>query len=289
MMNKYNDTIKLLSSRLDELTRFSNCSYDKLLEAERYSVTAGGKHLRGLILLETAKMGKISSEAAIDYACALEMVHTYSLIHDDLPEMDNDNMRRGLPTCHVKYGTDMALLAGDALLTKAFSVIASDTNFSDDKKIECIRILADACGEHGMLAGQTIDKLSENTQIDYERLVELHSRKTADMFCAAVKIGCVLGNIPNDIEAVLTDAMNSLGLIFQIRDDILDVISDSKVLGKPVNSDEKSGKSTFVSLLGQDKSQALLEKLMSEAKQKIALSGNSFFLDLADFFVSRTK
>ncbi len=287
-MNKYIGLTENISSRLEELTRYKSCSYETLLEAERYSVTAGGKHLRGLILIETAKLGGAKADTALDFACALEMVHTYSLIHDDLPEMDNDELRRGKPTCHVKFGADIALLAGDALLTKAFSVIASNIFFSERKKSECIRILADACGEHGMLAGQAIDKLSENKKIDFDSLCELHSKKTACMFCAAVQMGCLLGDVSAETEKELLKVMRSLGLAFQIKDDILDVTSESSVIGKPVKSDEKSLKSTFVSLLGIDKSRELLENIASDIKSNPIIVECPFFAELADFFVNRT-
>ena len=133
-MNRYRDVVDLISQRLDEMSDFVNCSYDDLLRAEKYSLTSGGKHLRGLILIQCAMLGGVSIDKVIDYACALEMVHTYSLVHDDLPEMDNDDLRRGNPTCHKVFGTDIALLAGDALLTKAFNVVAQNNDFNNDIK-----------------------------------------------------------------------------------------------------------------------------------------------------------
>ena len=286
-MNKYKPLINLIEKRLDELSVYSKSSYDVLCEAERYSLLAGGKHLRALIVLQTALLGGISPEDSIDFACAVEMVHTYSLIHDDLPEMDNDDLRRGVPTCHKKFGADIALLAGDALLTKAFNIIATNSKFTADQKIECIRILSDACGEHGMLAGQTIDKVSENVQIDYETLLQLHLRKTGDMFLASIKIGIALSSINNEIKEMLENYIKDLGLAFQIKDDILDVTSSVEVLGKPINSDSKSFKSTFVSMLGIDKSRELLEKKVADAKETASKVGNEFFVDLADFFANR--
>ncbi len=288
-MNKYAGEIKLIECRLDELTRYSSCSYEKLLEAQRYSIMAGGKHLRGLILVKTAQLGKNGAEYALDAACALEMVHTYSLIHDDLPEMDNDDMRRGKPTCHIAYGADMALLAGDALLTKAFSVIANIRGISERARLDCIEALAAACGEHGMLAGQAIDKLSENRSIDIELLRQLHSRKTADMFRAAVKMGCITGGVDDDTACKLDDVMLLLGLAFQIKDDLLDVTSDSDHLGKPVKSDLKSGKSTFVSLIGKEQSERLLREYSDRAKSISEQICAPFFTELCDYFINRTK
>ena len=286
-MNKYTENLNLIESRLKQLSEYSESSYSLLCQAQSYSLLAGGKHLRALILLETAKLGGVNPEDAVDFACALEMVHTYSLIHDDLPEMDNDDFRRGVPTCHKKFGEDIALLAGDALLTKAFSVIANNSKFSADVKIECIRILSSACGEHGMLAGQTIDKLSENTQIEYEQLLELHSRKTGDMFLAAVRIGAVLCNLDGNLLNKLDKYISFLGLAFQIKDDILDVTSTADVLGKPINSDAENSKSTFITLLGLNKANEILNDKIVKAKEIAYTLDSPFFLDLADFFANR--
>ncbi len=288
-MNRYSDLINLISNRLYQLSEYTECSYSILLEAQQYSLTAGGKHLRGLLLLQTASLGGVDVNNVLDYACALEMVHTYSLVHDDLPEMDNDDLRRGKPTCHKKYGSDIALLAGDALLTKAFNIIAKDTFFNDSIKIDCIRILSDCCGEHGMLAGQTIDKKSENKIIDLSKLEELQSRKTGDMFEAAVKIGAILGSLNKDVHNSLLEYIKNMGLAFQIKDDILDVMSTSDVLGKPVLSDNKCKKSTFVSIFGLEKSNQLLLDKIQKAKKAVEKIDNPFYNQLADYFVSREK
>ena len=145
LMNKYKFLLEKINNRLDEISSYESSSFDVLSKAQRYSLMSGGKHLRALILLQTAAVGKIDIDHALDFASAIEMVHTYSLIHDDLPEMDNDDLRRGVATCHKKFGADIALLAGDALLTKAFNIIANNSAFSSDVKIECIKILSDAC------------------------------------------------------------------------------------------------------------------------------------------------
>jgi len=288
-MNRYLDIVNLISQRLDEISDFSDCSYSDLLDAEKYSLTSGGKHLRGLILIQCAMLGGATIDCVIDYACALEMVHTYSLIHDDLPEMDNDDLRRGKPTCHKAFGADIALLAGDALLTKAFNIVAENNCFSNDVKIDVIRYLSQKSGEHGMLAGQVIDKQSENKQIDFDLLCELQSRKTGDLFACAVLIGCRLGNVNNEIQQKLLKYMQLLGLAFQIKDDILDVTSSDDVLGKPVNSDMKCSKSTFVTLFGLDESQKILDNKINEAKSFVADLNNEFFVTLADYFAKRKK
>lgn len=286
-MNKYLDIVNQIDKRLIELSDFTATSYSELLEAQKYSLTAGGKHLRGLILVKCAALGNKTADEVLDFACALEMVHTYSLIHDDLPEMDNDDLRRGKPTCHVRYGCDIALLAGDAMLTKAFNVIARDCNFSDSVKIECVRVLSDKCGEHGMLAGQTIDKQSEGKIISSELLDELHSRKTGDMFSAAVIIGCLLGNVDLDIRNKLLTYIEHLGISFQIKDDILDVVSSSDVLGKPTSSDDKSLKSTYVSVYGLEESEAILQKHTLAALDIAKDFDDQFFSDIAHYFAKR--
>ncbi len=288
-MNRYIDIINLISVRLDEISNYSDCSYNDLLSAQKYSLTAGGKHLRGLILIKCALLGGADIDSVIDYACALEMVHTYSLIHDDLPEMDNDDLRRGKPTCHKKFGVDIALLAGDALLTKAFNIIACNEKFSDDIKIEVIRFLSQKSGEHGMLAGQVIDKQSENKFIDEQLLFELQQRKTGDLFACAVLIGCKLGNVDSVTQNNLLTYINNLGLAFQIKDDILDITSSEDVLGKPINSDDKCSKSTFVTLFGLNKAKSILNDKVNVAKQSICNIEDPFFEILADYFIKREK
>ncbi len=287
-MNKYKSLIEKINNHLDKISLYDNSSFEILSKAQRYSLMSGGKHLRALILLQTASIGKINVDDILDFASAIEMVHTYSLIHDDLPEMDNDDLRRGVATCHKKFGADIALLAGDALLTKAFNVIANNSSFSSDIKLECIKILSDACGEKGMLAGQTIDKISENKKISYEQLSELHSRKTGDMFLASVKMGCVLGNVDCKTSRLLEQYMSLLGIAFQIKDDILDVTSTREQLGKPINSDIECQKSTFVSLFGLEKSKELLNEKIKQALEIAKQINNQFFVDLAIFFEQRT-
>ena len=287
-MNKYSETVQLIEKSLLSHSNFSNCNYSKLLDAERYSLTAGGKHLRGLILIETARMGNPDMLFVMELACAIEMVHTYSLIHDDLPEMDNDDLRRGKPTCHKVYGADTALLAGDGLLTKAFSVICA-TAAPAEVRVQCMDVLADACGEHGMLAGQMLDKQFEGKEVSLAKIRELHARKTGDMFVAAGKMGAAAGGLDFDTERKLVSVISRLGAAFQIKDDILDVTSDAATLGKPINSDIESHKSTYVSLLGLDGANKELNRIISSVKDDLKTMDAPFFDDLADFFLKRTK
>ena len=288
-MTNYTWITKKISERLDFLSDYSSSLYSVLGEAQKYSVTAGGKHLRGLILCKCAMLGGCDISKVIDYACALEMVHTYSLIHDDLPEMDDDDLRRGKPTCHVKFGADVALLAGDALLTKAFSIISKNKDFCDSVKIRCIEILSDCCGEHGMLAGQVIDKQFEGKSVSVDQLDQLHKRKTGDMFAASVSMGCVLGNIDEKTAMELEEYIYNLGSVFQIKDDILDVVSSSDVLGKPVESDKKMFKSTYVSILGLEKAESILNERVKDALNVARRFDDKFFCDLAIYFAKRLK
>lgn len=288
LMNKYKHLINLISEHLDKLTKFDNCEYSDLLKAERYSITSGGKHLRGLIVLQCAMLNGIDVKKALDFACAVEMVHTYSLIHDDLPDMDNDDLRRGKPTCHKVFGNDIALLAGDALLTKAFNVIARNSDFDDTIKIKAIKSLSDACGEHGMLAGQVIDKKNENKDCTLDIVNLLHDKKTGKMFETSVEIGCLLSGVDYKTQQSLLGYIKLLGLAFQVKDDILDVTSTAETLGKPINSDRKSTKSTYVSILGIEKSKEILNTLVFDAKKHVEDIENQFFVDLADYFVDRS-
>ncbi len=235
-----------------------NITHSKVKEAMNYSLQAGGKRIRPILLMLTCKACGISIEKSIKPAVALEMVHTYSLIHDDLPAMDNDDLRRGKNTCHVEYNEATAILAGDGLLTEAFHQIAI-SSLSDWQKVKCIQILADCAGSNGMIYGQIKDIDAENrSDISLEELIDIHHNKTGKLFSAAFQMGCVVGD---KIEYL--DELKQLGLIlgiaFQIQDDILDVTKNSFELGKS-NSDLVNEKTTYVSLLGLDKAKEKMEE-----------------------------
>ncbi len=219
-----------------------------LVEAMRYSLFAGGKRLRPILLMAAAEALGSPGHLYTQVACALEMIHTYSLIHDDLPAMDNDDYRRGKPTNHKIYGTALALLAGDGLLTEAFVTMLSQQGVA--KEILCIVVkeIAAAAGPYGMVSGQVVDLLSENKQIDSETLQYMHQQKTGAMFRAAVRSGAWLAGANERQLAALTEYAKQFGLAFQITDDILDVVGTSEKIGKPVGSDERNHKSTYVSL-----------------------------------------
>lgn len=233
--------------------------YSILLEAMRYSLLAGGKRLRPVLTLAFCEACGGMAENALPAAAAVEMVHTYSLIHDDLPCMDNDDYRRGRLTCHKVYGEDVATLAGDALLTAAFHYV-TQAEGSPAQVLRCVSILSQAAGEHGMVAGQILDLEGEKRSLAEPELRLVHRHKTGDMIRAACQIGTVLGGGGEEaVHAAGAFALH-LGMAFQIRDDMLDCIGSQEELGKPIGSDQQNGKSTFVTLLGLDACQALVEQ-----------------------------
>lgn len=254
-----------------------------VLDAMRYSVRNGGKRVRPMLTLEFCRVCGGDPAHALAFASAVEMIHTYSLIHDDLPCMDNDDLRRGKPSCHKQFGESTALLAGDGLLTLAFETLCKAEDVSPAFVLRAVETLANLSGVRGMIGGQVIDLLSEEKAVDYETLTCIDRLKTGALIEAAVLLGCFAAEVSD--EAVLTAAKTyalCIGLAFQIVDDILDVTSDTQTLGKPVGSDEKNEKSTFVKLLGVEKCRAISDELTQKAVDALdALPGSTDFL--ADF------
>ncbi len=236
-------------------------------EAMAYSLLAGGKRIRPVLLMATAEALGAKGYNFLPVACGLEMIHTYSLIHDDLPCMDNDDYRRGRLTNHKVYGDAMALLAGDGLLTLAFEVMLEQKHTDAAALIETVREIAMCAGNFGMVGGQGLDLEYEGKQISAEELRKLHAGKTGALFIAAVRGGARLAGAKAGELLALTKFADLLGLAFQITDDILDVAGDASVMGKPVGSDEKNHKSTYVSLYGLAAAKALAEKTVAEALQ----------------------
>ncbi len=239
--------------------------FSVVCEASRYSLTLGGKRIRPIILLEFCKLLGGKREDAINFAVALEMIHTYSLIHDDLPCMDNDDMRRGKPSCHIKYGEDTALLAGDTLLTEAFGVMAK-ANLPSERVVKAVEFLSSLSGLHGMIGGQVLDLQFEKTNPTAEQLIDMYSRKTGGLLIAAATLGCIAAGKFD--QKTIENAKNyacEVGLAFQIIDDILDCTADEKVLGKPVGSDEKNSKTTFVTIYGIEKSREIAARYTESA------------------------
>ena len=255
----------LIENRINELFPEVNSGYSAVSDAARYSLLLGGKRIRPAITLLFCELCGGKTEDALDFAVALEMIHTYSLIHDDLPCMDDDDMRRGNPSCHKKFGEDIALLAGDALLTQAFYV-ASAASISPEIRVKAAKVLSESAGLHGMIGGQVLDLSFEKIRPDAEKLSDMYMRKTAALLICAAKLGIIAAG--KDTEQNLKSAEIfgfNLGLAFQVIDDILDCTADEKLLGKPIGSDEKNQKTTFVTLYGIEKSRKIAADMTDKA------------------------
>ena len=262
-----------------------------VVEAMRYSLEAGGKRIRPVLVLEFCKMFGGTEEQAMPAAAAIEMIHTFSLIHDDLPAMDNDDYRRGKLTNHKVFGEALAILAGDALLTMAFEIIATDKNVDAETKVKIITEMSKAAGAEGMVGGQVIDMQSENKKIDIQTLKQMHAAKTGALFCAAIRSGAILAGADEKQLANLTEYARQFGLAFQITDDVLDVVGDEKTIGKPVGSDEKNHKSTYVTLGSLESAKALAQEAVDKAKASLVDFGENaeFLRALVDYLITRNK
>lgn len=262
--------------------------YGKLYESIRYSILAGGKRIRPILTLEFARLGGIDWHLALPYACALELVHNYSLIHDDLPCMDDDDLRRGKPTNHKVFGETLAVLAGDALQPEAFRLIAEAPEMSAQSRIEAVGVLAKACGADGMVAGQVLDTVCDVR--DEAGLTELNRLKTGVMISAAAELGCVASGMEAAKRSQAIAFADQLGLAFQIRDDMLDVVGDEAVFGKPIGSDKEEGKITFVDVKGLEGCAREVEDCTAKAKAAVATwPDHDFLWELADQMVGRVK
>lgn len=261
-----------------------------LAEAMRYSLLAGGKRIRPILVLEFCRISGGDINAALPVACAIEMLHTYSLIHDDLPCMDNDDLRRGKSTNHVVYGECTATLAGDALQAEAFGTILR-SDLPAVRRAACAEILANAVGLDGMCGGQYLDMLGEGKPLTTEDLDEINSRKTGALLIAACQMGvAAAGGNEKMLEAAALFGA-SIGMAFQIRDDMLDVLSTAEELGKPIGSDAEEHKNTYMALLGEEKCMELIVRLTEQAKAALgeAFTDTAFLCELADSMVSRLK
>ena len=242
---------QLTEQRLAALCDIYLPASSELGQVARYSLLGGGKRVRAVLTLAACELCGTNAADALDYACALEMLHCYSLIHDDMPCMDNDDFRRGRPSCHKQFGEATALLAADALVTAAFEVIAN-AKCSAKSRIEAVQLLAKGGGDRGMLYGQELDKHFETVRASEDELLALHAHKTGALIITAVELGCAAAGAAPDTAArkALVRYAAELGLVFQIVDDILDVTSTTEELGKPVGSDADNDKTTFITLYG---------------------------------------
>ena len=261
-----------------------------IAESMKYSLMAGGKRLRPVLLMAAADAAGANGEDFIKTACAIEMIHTYSLIHDDLPAMDDDDYRRGKLTNHKIYGAGIATLAGDALLTLAFEVMTRQPGVSPATIVSVIKEISTAAGPNGMVGGQVIDIQSEGKKIDLDTLRLMHLKKTGELFRASIRAGAILAGADQKTLEALTVYAEEFGLAFQITDDILDVIGDAAAIGKPVGSDERNQKSTYVTLTSLEKAKELATTAVTEANKALAPLGEkaAFLRELAEYLLSRT-
>lgn len=292
-MKRFDSYLEMINRRLTALLPV--CTYDApdVCDAMRYSLDGGGKRIRPVLLLESCRLCGGDVADALDFACALEMIHTYSLVHDDLPCMDDDDMRRGKPACHIAFGEATAVLAGDALLTQAFAAAANSeaAKKTPARALEAIALLSKYAGAEGMIGGQVVDLQSEGKTIALSRLQTMDSLKTGALMRAACEIGAVLAGADNEKRAALVRYAEALGQAFQIVDDILDVTSDVQTLGKPIGSDAELQKSTYVSLLGLDRAKAAARDCTAAAVEALAVFGEdaAFLRSLAENLMTRTS
>ncbi len=262
LLNNYKTVFQ---EQIDKLLPLKEYPYNEVLKAARYSLLLGGKRIRPVIVAEFCKLTGGKAEDSYNFAVALEMIHTYSLIHDDLPCMDNDDMRRGKPSCHKAFGEDTALLAGDTLLTEAFGIIAK-ADLPSDRIVKAVEFLSHHSGLHGMIGGQVLDLQFEKRKPNAEELVDMYSRKTSGLLIAAAQLGLIAAG-KTDKESIIyaNNYARDLGIAFQIIDDILDCTADEAVLGKSVGSDKKNNKTTFVTLFGLETAKKYAEEYTNNA------------------------
>lgn len=272
VIREVNDKVELINEALDKYLPGLHENPELIHKSMRYSIHAGGKRLRPVLVLASAEAVGGDFLKTLPAACALELIHTYSLIHDDLPAMDNDDYRRGKLTNHKVFGESMAILAGDALLTLAFELITRsvEKNVPPDVIVNVIREIAAAAGSRGMIGGQVVDILSEDKTIDKDLLKYIHDHKTGALFKASIRTGAMMGGADQKRLSDLTDYAEYMGIAFQITDDILDVEGDSQTMGKTVGSDQRKKKSTYPSLYGLGESKRLAAEAVEKALYALA-------------------
>ena len=291
---KLDTYLPMIEQKLEELLPKEHCRYERLIEAMRYSLLDGGKRVRPTLVLEFCRLCGGDVQAALPFACAVEMIHTYSLVHDDLPAMDNDEYRRGKKTTHAVYGEAMGILAGDALLNYAFETAAKAFDMEPDNRNigKAIQILATKAGIYGMVGGQVVDVQSEDSgDITKEKLDFIYRLKTGALIESSMLIGAVLAGATKNEQNTIGKAATEVGLAFQIQDDILDVTSTLEVLGKPIGSDEKNHKATYVSFEGLEKAKedVTLYTKSAVARMDSLVVKNEFLNELLLYLISREK
>ncbi len=279
-----------LETTLDKFLPRMKGGEANLIEAMRYAVLRGGKRLRGYLVTEVASLFNIPMKSALYVGASVEMLHAYSLIHDDLPAMDDDDLRRGKPSTHIKFGEAIAILAGDALQTKAFEILTwEDVSENPDIRIELVKSLAEASGSNGMVGGQVIDMEGENRHLTLPEVINLHAMKTGRLICYSAEAGAILGQANTDLRNHIISYGRDLGTAFQIADDILDATASAEELGKTAGKDNASGKSTFVSLLGIEDAKKEANRLISKAIRHLEPFGSAAdnLRALANYVITR--
>ena len=290
MNEQYKQYMTMVESALEKVFEVPNSEYGVLFDAMRYSVLGGGKRLRGVLMLECGRLCGLSVEQMMPFATAIEMIHASTLIHDDLPCMDNDDYRRGKPACHKKFGEDIALLAGDALYAYALHTLLIQ---SKDKEYvgelcDALAVFTGLCGADGVFGGQILDKRFETEECSFDQLLQLHGLKTGALFSACARIPCILSRADAATEKALRTYISKLGLAFQVKDDLLDVEGSFETLGKATGADQQ--KSTFISILGVEESKQYLKRLIEEAELSIENIGDSELLCwVSNFVMNREK
>jgi farnesyl diphosphate synthase len=267
------ETGRLVTATLDRLLPVDDELPEyRLMEAMRYATLSSGKRIRPFLVLCTARLFNVAEQSAIRTAAAIEMVHCYSLVHDDLPAMDDDDLRRGQPTCHVKFDEATAILAGDALLTKAFEVLADEATHSDSSvRCELVAGLAKAIGAEGMVGGQMLDLASEHIQLEMPEVARLQRLKTGLLIGISCEAGAILGKAAPQVRGALHAYAHDLGLAFQIADDLLDAEGDEAEVGKKTQKDAAAGKATFVSLMGLERARDQAKVLSQQAVEHLKI------------------
>lgn len=265
-----------------------------IAEGMRYAVLNGGKRLRPILLLMTLDLLGEDEKNGVETAVAIEMIHSYSLVHDDLPALDNDDYRRGKVTTHKKYGEAQGILIGDALLTHAFNILtAKNTGIAPEKIVEIVRLTSKYAGINGMIGGQMVDVESEGKAIDLPTLQYIHTHKTGKMITLPVEAGCIIAGVDGHKKESLIKYSELIGLAFQIKDDILDIEGDFEKLGKPVGSDVELDKSTYPSIFGMERTKEILDEKITAAKRIIqdefSADKGRVFIELADYIQNREK
>ncbi len=292
LKKRINEDAVLMERTLESYLAMTDDKYPILFDAMRYGVLDGGKRVRPFLALEFCRLLGGEDEAVLPFAVAIECIHSYSLVHDDLPCMDNDILRRGKPTNHVKFGEANALLCGDALLTYAFEAASSNDKVDAGYVVKAVNLLAGMSGPMGMVGGQQIDLLSEGVSIDIDTLKYLHARKTGCLIRCGALLGCIAAGdkCSDEMYKAADEYASAIGLCFQIIDDILDKTGDEAIFGKPIGSDEEQNKTTFLTFMSVDEAYEEARKLTEKAKAAISsYEGSEILCDFADYLLTRNK